>query len=50
MVPCPYVKRKTSGLVETGIIYFVGPDVASRTFITRKTTRSTSSSVSVPQR
>ena len=30
MVPCPYVKRKTSGLVETGIIYFVGPDVASR--------------------
>ena len=30
MVPCPYVRKKSSGLVETGITYFVGPDVASR--------------------
>jgi hypothetical protein len=30
MVPCPYIKKKSSGLVETGITYFVGPDVASR--------------------
>lgn len=30
MVPCPYIKKKPSGLVETGIVYFVGPDVTSR--------------------
>ncbi len=30
MVPCTYYKEKSSGLVETGVAFFVGPDVKSR--------------------
>jgi len=30
MVPCAYYKEKPSGLVETGFVFFVGPDRASR--------------------
>jgi len=30
MVPCAYHKKKSQGMVETGLAFFVGPDAASR--------------------
>ncbi len=30
MVPCAYYKEKRAGMVETGIVFFAGPDAASR--------------------
>ncbi len=29
MLPCAYIKEKTTGLFESGLAFFVGPDAAS---------------------